>query len=119
MAKEKVIFNFADGPKEIKVGDTFIAVHPNDSRRGVSKFKVDKIGITLITAGREKFYIATGRRQTEYTAEEAYSSEEAYQIIRKQDSFIRKVRNHFDYRSKITYEQAVKIAEIIGLKEEL
>lgn len=111
-----VLFHFVDGVKEVKVGDIFISV--NSSRRsGITNQKIEKIGNKLITCSRSKFYIENGKQQSEYSADNAYSSVEAYNRIVEENTFIRKVHNQISgYGCKISFEQAKQINEIMGFK---
>ena len=108
MAKDKVIFNFKDGEREIKVGDQFVSM----LRGSLSTQTVIKIGRDLITCKRDKFYIKTGESQSDYTSATAYSSLEAYKNSCIESKFIQEVQNKVKYE-KFNFKQAVAISKIL------
>lgn len=117
MKEKTVMFNFADGPKEIKVGDTLY--YPSQRSRIGIVYEIVKIGRDLITCDDSrgtKFYIQTGRSKSKYSGGQAYSSEESYYEFLKISKYIREVTDWLS-RSKMTLEQAKQIASILGYEE--
>lgn len=122
MAKTKIM-NFQDGPKEVHVGMKCFSTNGQSGQyhKREHHYEVESIGNKLVTMkGGDKFYLETGRKQTEYSWGILYSSKEAYQEECRRSQVIEKVCDAFDFRQrhKITYDQAIKIAEILGLKFE-
>lgn len=91
--------NFADGPKEIKVGDTFYDVS-NQYRGGAYGNRViEAIGHKYITTGRGevKFELETGRMKTQFCGSTAWSSKDAYEEVllseKYQKAFVEVIKN--------------------------
>ena len=110
---ESAMFNFVDGIKEVKIGDTFISYNYHNGYK--RKHTIKKIGRELIHTDTDSFYIKTGLQKTDYTPCKAYTSIEVLESINKQNIFIERVRNDLKYRT-LNYSQALSIARILGIK---
>ena len=111
------MMKFGDGLKEIKVGMTvYVTNGQSGSHFRVREDIVEKVGNSLVSLAHSsnKFYLDTGREQSNYVAGTIYSSLEAYQEIKAQAETIFKVNQALSSQ-KLSYQQAVQIAEILGL----
>lgn len=123
MSKVKT-FKFGDGTREVKVGD-IVYMAPRERRDYGRDMVIQKVGRDLITIGYElngrdaaQFYMEDGKQKTDYMGTTLYSSKAAYDEAVRQSQLIGKVTEHFrGYQNRITYEQAVKIAAILGIQE--
>lgn len=116
--------NFADGPKEMKIGDTFFTTSPYRNKELGESRVLTAIGNKYIkgvisdgrsTYGEQEYQIADGKQKTDYSAGYAYSSQEAYERYKKERLYVRELEIVLS-RSRMSYEQAVKIAEILNIK---
>jgi hypothetical protein len=117
--KDKVVmFNFIDGQKEIRVGDTIVISSPRSRKGDMPRTQtILKIGNKLITTEREKFYIETGRAQQEYGLPDgAYSSIAAYSDCVEKSVFINKVQQELQ-GVRLTYEEAVSVKHILDQRK--
>lgn len=123
MAKDSIMFNFADGARDVKVGDRIFEIDSlRSGRTDITPFTIIKIGNKLVTvqqsfygvpSGREwQFYAETGRKKSNYSTYRTYSSVEAYEEVKTQNLTIERARNYTN--GVITYKQAVEILKILG-----
>jgi hypothetical protein len=111
------IMNFSDGPREIKEGMTVAITNGQDgSHLRISEYKVLKVGRDLVTLnhGGRKFYLETGREQTNYTRGYIYSSLAAYQEMKKQNTYISNVKSILR-NVDLSYMEAQAVAEVLNL----
>lgn len=123
MSKTKtVMFHFKDGPQEVKIGQTVYFV-PYDRRDVRTKYVIKTIGKKYIGIGysdsvREfsRFEIVTGKEKTEYIGAALYSSKEAYDKHTAECKVVDDLKDYLrNYATTITYPQALKIREILGI----
>jgi len=114
------IMKFADGAKEVEVGMQVVYSNGQSGRHHhmLNESTVEKIGNKLVTLkDGSKFYLEDGTKQTEYTSGRLYSSKEEYDLSVKRAELIHTVERRVkDYSFHMTYDQAIKIAKIIGLE---
>jgi hypothetical protein len=99
---KKTIMNFADGPKEVEVGDTIYEVSNQHNGGGMGERTITAIGRQYISSqiGRtiNKYCMLTGRLKTEYQGSTAWSSKDAYDehinAIKNKKSFIEMITEH-------------------------
>lgn len=110
---------FIDGVAPVTVGQEVCYSNGQMGRHfRLNESTVESIGNKLITLKNgSKFYLEDGRKKTDFSSVGLYSSKAAFDRITKESELINKVQLHFrqSYGRTINYEQAVKIAEIIGL----
>lgn len=115
-----IIFNFVDGPKEIKVGDTVYYCETNSPNREMIVGEVGRkyLGICFSESSKPcaKFDIETGQEKTEYSKGALYSSKEGYDRIKEEQALINSVHQFFYEHNEISLEQALKIRDILGIK---
>lgn len=115
-----VIFNFADGPKEIGEGYTFF-YKDSYSRRDGELMTVVSVGRAYVTCQKDKkFCIETGYYQSNLNPSRAWSSEEAYkkyQLTRKYSKAMIEILN--SKSSEISIEQWEIAAQALGVSKEL
>lgn len=115
------IMNFADGPQEVSVGMKVVHSNGQGGRHfRLSETEIEKVGNKLITLKNgTKWYLEDGRMQTEYTSGSIYSSKAAFEKAIAEGKVIDTVKTQLrSYGYGMTYEQAIKIAEILNLKLE-
>ena len=101
--------------EDLAKGDQLYVVRRwNELGNGGHSYEITKIGRDYIYAGGHKF------RKPDLTDDNhlAYLSEEHYLQKKKMASLRNKVRRAFEFgsRDKITDEQILKVAEILGIK---
>lgn len=106
--------SFADGESEIKVGQEVVYSNGQMGRHyKLEESTVGKIGNKLVTLkNMDQFFLGSGSMETIYVSGRLYSSKEAYNIDVARSKLIHEVEMKLR-NSRLTYEQAVKIAEII------
>lgn len=118
--KDKMM-NFADGLKAITIGMEVAYGNGQGGRHfHLYKSKVKTIGHKLVTLENgDKFYLEDGRMQTQYASGLLYSSKEAYDKDCLEQKIISNVCARIrDIGYKMTFDQAVKIAEIMDISVE-
>jgi hypothetical protein len=115
--KQPKLFQFADGPGEIREGQQVIVTNGQGGRHyRADETKVEKIGRELVHMGYHGSWYFDGKKKTEYAGGRVYSSMSAYERCMREQIVISTVeRKIHDYHTNLTYEQALKIAEILGL----
>jgi len=110
---------FVDGVKEISEGMTVVLTNGASGRFRMREAIVEKVGRELATIGGTRFYLETGKEQTEYTSGAVYSSIAAYNDYTVKMKLISSVKSHI-YKIDFTmsYEQAQEIAKILNIKVE-
>lgn len=115
------MMNFADGPKEITVGMKVVYTNGQGGHHyRLHESIVEKVGNKLVTLENgDKFFLEDGNKQSEYVSGRLYSSRAAYDIALQESKVISQVENLIrSYSIEMTYQQAIKIAEIMNLKLE-
>lgn len=82
MTKQSVMFKFRDVLKELKLGDQVFISGGRSHRQNIVG-EVVKIGHKFVTVkyggyGEDQFYIENGQQKSDYTPNQLYSSESAY-----------------------------------------
>lgn len=114
---KKVMFKFADGFKEIQVGQQALIFH----HKTESIVKIKKIGRTLITLDTPRemqFYIETGFYKSDYSnGVYLYSSEEAYRDQCQRRETIGFIYSNVSYTSSalvhLNNDELAEIKEIL------
>ena len=119
MGKTSIMFNFTDGAKEVKVGDSFITVGRYYQSSGYTfhNYTVEKIGSKLVTANRgcSKFIAETGKLQSDYSTDPTFSSMAAFEIYQKEQIVIQFLQKRLGYGCKMSLGQARQIAAILEI----
>jgi hypothetical protein len=119
MNKNKIMA-FADGSKEIFEG-MVVAVTNGDSGKHlrVSTIEVTKVGREFVSLGSRglKYNLVTGREKTDYVSGRIYSSMDAYNEYKKQESVINKVQSYLR-NCQLSFEQAKQIATALKIQIE-
>lgn len=120
MNKSKIM-NFADGPQEITVGMKVVYTNGQGGHHHrLHESTVEKVGNKLATLKNgDKFLLEDGSKQSQYFSGRLYSSRAAYDIALQESKVVSQVENLVrSFTTKMTYQQAIKIAEIMNLKLE-
>lgn len=113
------MMNFIDGRHEIKEGmKVFVTNGQSGSHFNIYATTVEKIGREFVTVNsNSKYSLATGIQKTEYGAKgQMFSSKEAWEQYSLKVNRINRLTSQLSsYSFKPTYEQAIAIANILGL----
>lgn len=113
------MMKFADGEKPVFVGQKVIVTNGQSGKYHYHSHEdtIDKIGNKYVTVGRRQFDFDGYENTTAGTKGQIYSSQKEYERIKVENKIINTVRSvMLDWRHKINYEQALKIAEILNIK---
>lgn len=112
------MMHFADGVKEIVKGQQVVSTNgqPSGHHSRIITYTVESVGSKLVTmTNGDKFFLATGKMQTQYNWGTLYSSKEAFEKEKSEQKVINEVKSYFNqFTCKLTLEQALKIKEIMG-----
>lgn len=115
MKKEKLM-NFGDGLKPIKIGQTVLCTNgQSGSHKRAYESTVKTIGSKLVTIDNgTKFYLDSGREQSEYVSGCIFSSLKEYERVQNEDRIIGIIWYEMTRRSynSLSIEQALEIAKI-------
>lgn len=117
MGKECTM-NFADGVGPVHIGQMVVWNNGQiGNRYRLYMDAVTAIGNKYVTVGtRNKFHRKDGSSTSSYACGSLFSSKEAYDKITKENRAVNRVMTWLRaWENKVTYDQAVKIAEILGI----
>jgi hypothetical protein len=119
MSKEKVM-KFQDGSHTVEVGMLVLCDNgQSGSHYRVDETTIEKVGNKLVTLKNRRQFYLDGKEKTDYAGGLIYSSKAAYDQYQMERRVINKVLNSIRYTKHVlTYEQAVKIAEILNVNLE-
>ena len=129
MAKESIVFPFADGLKDVKVGDLVYFVNRNHfytnrypTISDLHELKVSKIGskylFVIYRTGKEagSFNIINGKENSPYTGGKLYSSIESFENAMKESKVIEKVKESVRVKlNTLTYPEAMVLAQALNI----